>query len=181
MNLHDTPLDQIGSSAHGHYKVAEKAAGKAEEHYKSAGIYLKHAKLRVLKTRGLTWPRWLADHCPISKSRADEIIAISDGRMAPDHAATKQQAYRDNQKEAGPLKTKGNSGQFTERSADRSEKPNENNERQPYQQSHAQPDPVREAEDINAQAHADRLRVLKNRINNATEEQLAQIEGIFNV
>ena len=71
MNLLDTPLDQIGTSAHGHYRAAEKAAGKAEEHYKSAGIYLKHAKLRVLKTKGLTWERWLKDNCPISRSRAD--------------------------------------------------------------------------------------------------------------
>ena len=40
MDLANTPLDQIGASALGHYKVAEKAATKAEEHYKSAGIYL---------------------------------------------------------------------------------------------------------------------------------------------
>jgi len=171
MNLHDTPLDQIGSSAHGHYKVAEKAVVKAEEHYKSAGIYLKHAKLRVLKTRGLTWERWLLDHCPISRRRADEVIEISDGRKAPDAEAVRHKTYREEQK----------AQQTGARAPDRSEKPNENNERQYNQQSHAQPDPVREAEDINAQAHADRLRVLKNRINNATEEQLAQIEGIFNV
>ena len=151
MNLHDTPLDQIGSSAHGHYKVAEKAAGKAEEHYKSAGIYLKHAKLRVLKTRGLTWPRWLADHCPISRRRADEVIAISDGRMSPDYHT---QAAR---QERAAAKSGG-------QPANRPEKPNENNERQSYQQTHAA-----------------RLRVLKNRINNATEEQLSQIEGILKV
>ena len=169
MNLHDTPLDQIGASAHGHYKVAEKAAGKAEEHYKSAGIYLKHAKLRVLKTRGLTWPRWLSDHCPISRARADEVISISDGRMSPDAPAARHKAYREQKTEAA---------ETAARAANRPEKPNENNEGQVHQKS---PDPVKEAEDINAQAHANRLRVLKNRINNATEEQLAQIEGIFNV
>jgi len=169
MDLLDTPLDQIGASAHGHYKVAEKAAGKAEEHYKSAGIYLKHAKLRVLKTRGLTWPRWLADNCPIGKSRADEVIAISDGRKTVEAEADRVREWREKQKAAR---------ETTARTANRPEKPNENNERQVHQKSF---DPVKEAEDINSQAHADRLRVLKNRINNATEEQLAQIEGIFNV
>ena len=132
MNMLDTPLEQIGASAHGHYTVAEKAAGKAEEHYKSAGIYLKpeHAKLRVLKTRGLTWERWLLDNCPIGKSRADEVIAISDGRMSPDAPAERHKAYREKQKEARAP---------TARAADRPEKPNENNESRSYVQPKAAP------------------------------------------
>lgn len=136
MNMLDTPLEQLGASAHGHYTVAEKAAGKAEEHYKSAGIYLKHAKLRVLKTQGLTWPRWLADNCPIGKSRADEVIAISDGRMSPDAPAERHKAYREQKKETA---------ETAARAANRPEKPNENNERQFEQQS---PDPVKEAEEV---------------------------------
>lgn len=167
MNLTETPLDQIGASALGHYKVAEKAAGKAEEHYKSAGIYLKHAKLRVLKTRGLTWPRWLADNCPIGKSRADEVIAISDGRIdLTEHRAKDAERKREARKNDRDVP------------AGRPEKPNVFNEGPSKQQSF---DPVKEAEDINAQARANLLRVLKNRINNATEEQLAQVKGIFNV
>ena len=127
MNLHDTPLDQLGASAHGHYTVAEKAAGKAEEHYKSAGIYLKHAKLRVLKTRGLTWERWLMDHCPISRRRADEVIEISDGRKAPDAEAVRHKTYREEQK----------AQQTGARAPDRPEKPNENNEMPPHVQPEA--------------------------------------------
>lgn len=173
MNLVSTPLEQIGASAHGHYKVAEKASGKAEEHYKSAGIYLKHAKLRVLKTRGLTWERWLLDNCPISRRRADEVIEISDGRKTVDHAAVKQKEYREEQATA--------SAQTGERSPDRSEKPNDFNETPRNQQSQPTQDPVREAEDINAKAHADRIRALKTRISTATEDQLDQIEGILNV
>tara|TARA_B110000211_G_scaffold186859_1_gene212194 strand:- start:68 stop:589 length:522 start_codon:yes stop_codon:yes gene_type:complete len=128
MNMLDTPLEQIGASAHGHYTVAAKAAGKAEEHYKSAGIYLKHAKLRVLKTRGLTWERWLMGHCPIGKSRADEVIAISDGTKTQEElreqANARDRAYREKQREE-----RDNSRRTT---ADRPEKPNENNERRPY-------------------------------------------------
>lgn len=174
MNLAETPLDQIGSAADGHYRAAEKAAGKAEEHYRSAGIYLKHAKLRVLKTRGLTWERWLKDHCPISRSRADEVIAISDGRQTVEEAKqrhTDRHAREREEREAGKAA-------MAERSADRPEKPNVFNEGPSKQQSF---DPVKEAEDIQAKAHESRLRVIKNRLNGATEDQLKQIEDILNV
>lgn len=192
MDLSGTPLDQVGASAHAHYKAAEKAAGKAEEHYKSAGIYLKSAKLRVLKTKGLTWERWLRDHCPISRSRADEVIAISDGRMDPGYHTQAAREERQ-EKKSDPLKTKENSGQSAGQPADRPEKPNENNEgpSQPSASEQSSPkpehkpepetDPVKEAEDINAKAHAQRIRVLKSRLDKATEDQLQQIEGIFNV
>jgi len=117
------------------------------------GIYLKSAKLRVLKTKGLTWERWLRDHCPISRHRADEVIAISDGRMAPDACAERQKAYRERQKEAQ---------QSGERSPDRPGKPNDFNEGsskpQPKPKAEPETDPVKEAEDINAKAHAQRIR-----------------------
>jgi hypothetical protein len=146
MDLSDTPLDQIGASAHAHYKTATKAEGKANEHYKSCGIYLKSAKLRVLKTRGLTWPQWLKDHCPISRARADEVIAISDGRKDPDAPAERQKEYRERQKEEA---------KSAERSANPPEKPNENNEgpqkaqsspKSPEPPHQHEEDPVKEAE-----------------------------------
>lgn len=180
MDLSNTPLDQVGTSAHAHYKAAEKAAGKSEEHYKAAGIYLKAAKLRVLKTKGLTWERWLKDHCPISRSRADEVIAISDGRKTVEEnrerAREGMKATRTKQAE------EANRRNVT---ADRSEKPNDFNDGPSKEQSspetEPESDPVKEAEDINAKAHAQRIRVLRSRIAQATEDQLQQIEGILNV
>lgn len=138
MNLNDTPLDQVGASAHAHYKTAEKAAGKAEEHYKSAGIYLKAAHKRVLYTRGLTWPQWLAEHCPIGKSRAYEVIAIADGRKTVDEDRqrhTERHAREREEREASRAA-------MSERSDNQPEKHNEINERQPYAQRRVQPDAV---------------------------------------
>ncbi|SEN61550.1 hypothetical protein SAMN04488077_1222 [Roseovarius tolerans] len=182
MDLSDTPLDQMGASAHAHYKVAEKAQGKAEEHYKSAGIYLSEAKRRVLRTRGMTFEKFLAEHCPIGKSRAYEVIAIADGTKTEEEV----RARSNESSKAAHAKTRDDAKAYRRCSADdQPEKPNENNERASTKQSRPQPepqaDPVKEAEDINAKAHAQRIRVLKSRLDNATEDQLQQIEGILNV
>jgi len=141
MDLTATPLDQLGSHAHGHYRAAEKAKEKAEQNYVSAGIYLKEAKRRVLNTRGLTFERWLKDHCPISRSRAYEVIAIADGTKTVEEV-----------REATNERKKKHRAEASVRSgtANRSEKPNENNDRPTK-------DVVREAENI-ANAHHDALR-----------------------
>lgn len=167
MDLSSYDLSSLGSHAHGHYKAAEKHKEKAEQQYLSAGLYLKEAKQRVLKTRGLTWEKWLKDHCPISRRRADEVIMIADGRTTVEEMREsnrqKQQQSRENRRDVTP---------------DRPEKPNENNER-PVQDS--QPDPVREAEEINENALEDRIKACKRKLNFATPEQLDQIERILNV
>lgn len=172
MDLSETPLDQVGASAHAHYKVAEKAASKAEEHYKSAGIYLKAAKLRVLKTRGLTWERWLKDHCPISRSRADEVIAISDGTKSQDEvreqANARDRAYKERQREE-----RDNSRRAT---ADRPEKSNENNERpKQTQASPEEADAVKEAEAA-AKAHDKILQEVINLVRKQDTQSLHQIK-----
>lgn len=106
-------LQQLGAQAHGHYRAAEKAAEKAEQHYKSAGIILLDAKEKVLKTRGLTWPRFLAENCPIGRSRADEIIMIANGEKTYEQTVERHREKRARQKSA-------------ERPANRPEKPREN-------------------------------------------------------
>ena len=136
MDLTDTSLEQVGSSARGHYTVAEKAEAKAEEHYKSCGIYLKHAKLRVLKIKGLTWEKFLKDHFSIeqpdgsikilSRRRSDEIIAIGDGSKTLEQLRETNK----NKKRKSREKAKEEEGDQTRRDVtpDCPEKVNENNE-----------------------------------------------------
>jgi len=84
MELQATPLDQLGASAHGHYKVAEKHTDKASQQYLSAGLYLAEAKQRLDLRKNpdapMNFAEFLLKYCPIGKSRAYEVIAIADGR-----------------------------------------------------------------------------------------------------
>lgn len=73
-------LDALGRQAHAHIITGDKAKDKAEQHYKSAGLYLIEAKARVERTKGLTWVQSLVNNCPVGKSRSYELIAIADGR-----------------------------------------------------------------------------------------------------
>ncbi|MER9581461.1 hypothetical protein [Mesorhizobium sp. M0276] len=96
MNFDDTTVEQLGAQAYGHYKAGEKNYAKAMEHAKSAGLYLIEAKKRVGTGKFVAF---LADHCPISKSRAYEFIAIADGRKSPTAEADRVREWR--QKQAG--------------------------------------------------------------------------------
>src|SRR4051794_17060014 len=76
------PLDTLGGTIKAHIAAGDKATDKAEEHYKAAGLHLSEAKERVSRTKGLTWPAFLGKHCEIGRRRADELIAIADGRTS---------------------------------------------------------------------------------------------------
>jgi phage N-6-adenine-methyltransferase len=76
------PLDTLGGTIKAHIAAGDKATGKAEEHYKAAGIHLSEAKERVAKIKGQTWPAFLIKHCQIGRRRADELISIADGRTS---------------------------------------------------------------------------------------------------
>jgi hypothetical protein len=74
------PLDTLGGTIKAHIAAGDKAADKAEEHYKAAGIHLGEAKERVAHTKGLTWSAFLIKNCSIGSRRADELISIAEGR-----------------------------------------------------------------------------------------------------
>ena len=61
--------------------AADKAAharGKAEQFYIAAGLHLK--KLKAAKPETETWEDYVERHCHIGIRRAQELIAIADGR-----------------------------------------------------------------------------------------------------
>ncbi|CAH1649578.1 hypothetical protein [Chelatococcus asaccharovorans] len=74
------PLEALAGTIRAHISAGDKAIDKAEQHYKAAGIHLMEAKERVKQTPGLTWPAYLHSHCQLQRRRADELIAIAEGR-----------------------------------------------------------------------------------------------------
>ncbi len=81
----DMPLDLLGRTAKAHVERGDKALGKAEDHFKAAGIHLLEAKKRIQAGangddgNALTFDAFLAEH-NIGRSRAYEFIAIASGK-----------------------------------------------------------------------------------------------------
>jgi hypothetical protein len=57
---------------------AAQAYSKAEQYYIAAGLHLK--KLQATKPDEVTWKRYVEKYCKIGIRRAQELIAIADGR-----------------------------------------------------------------------------------------------------
>lgn len=74
------PLDTLAATIKAHIARGDASIEKAEQHYKAAGIHLMEAKEQVRRRKDITWPAFLIQHCEIRRSRADELIAIADGR-----------------------------------------------------------------------------------------------------
>lgn len=103
------PLDTLGATIRAHIEKGDASIEKAEQHYKSAGLHLAEAKARVKQTPGLTWPRFLLEHCQIRRARADELIMIADGRTTLADLRMKKaesvRAMRERQREDLPLRS----------------------------------------------------------------------------
>ncbi|MBB6299423.1 hypothetical protein [Rhizobium leucaenae] len=112
------PLDTLGATIRAHVDKGDASIEKAEQHYKAAGIHLAEAKDRVKQTPGLTWPRFLTEHCQIRRARADELIMIADGRTTLADLRMKKaesvRAVRQRQKEDLPLRSGGSVPAITE-------------------------------------------------------------------
>lgn len=77
------PLDTLGGTIKAHIAAGDKASGKAEEHYKAAGLLLLEAKQRLpLESPGTKWTAYLVGTCRLQTSRAYELIAIAEGRTS---------------------------------------------------------------------------------------------------
>ena len=164
MELSTYTLETLGSYALGHYKAAEKHKEKSEQQYISAGIYLKEANKRCLKTRGLSFRKFLIDHCQISYSRAYEVIAIADGTKTVEEVrkdnAARQSAKRQRDTTVRDVTDK------------QPKKPNENN---------GSYDEVIEEAEKHGGDEASRLRkVLTSYVNKATLQQLQAMERAYN-
>ena len=88
-NYAELNLAQLGAHASAHVTAGDKAHDKAEQHFTSAGLYLKEAKERVERAEEMTWAEYLFKHCRIGKSRSYELIAIADGRKTAEEIREK--------------------------------------------------------------------------------------------
>ncbi|UVK36828.1 hypothetical protein LHFGNBLO_003791 [Mesorhizobium sp. AR10] len=85
MSFDDTSLEQLGAQAYAHYKAGERSNQRAIDHAKSSGLYLAEAKRRIdvavpYGQRTMVWTKFLADHCPIKRTRAEQLISVATGR-----------------------------------------------------------------------------------------------------
>lgn len=109
MTFDDTSLDQLGAHADAHYVAGKKANDKASQHLQSCGLYLVEAKRRVALRKDMTWPQYLRDHCPTikSRSRADEVIAIVEGRTTVEETRERKATSVRKSRERSPLRSGG--------------------------------------------------------------------------
>jgi hypothetical protein len=87
----------------------DAACDGAEKCFKQAGAYLK--ELKQCKPTHLTWELFVRDTCDLGRSRADELIALAEGRttLGKVRAATATRAKRHRQRHAPPLRNGGSS------------------------------------------------------------------------
>jgi hypothetical protein len=71
-------IPQVAKAVRALIAKGDKAAEKAEQYYKAAGLHLK--ELKENKPDGVTWEAFVKEECGISRERADELIRIGDGR-----------------------------------------------------------------------------------------------------
>lgn len=74
------PIEAVGREIKVRIEAGDKAMDKAEQHYIAAGIQLAEAKKRLRETGEMRWSAFLFSHARIQRRRADELIAIADGR-----------------------------------------------------------------------------------------------------
>lgn len=115
------PLPQLAQQIDGHHTAAERQLQKAEDHYKSAGLYLIEARRRIQsgETKDFkTFSAFCVGGCRVGKSRAYEMIAIAEERTSLEEIREKNAkantVYRERQRpsrdghEANSLTPQGN-------------------------------------------------------------------------
>jgi hypothetical protein len=73
------PIRQLSRTITVLIEKGNKAAGKAEQFYKAAGLHLKTLKERM--PNGETWEQFVKDKCGVSYQRAYELICLADGKI----------------------------------------------------------------------------------------------------
>ena len=63
-----------------HYKEGKKAVEAAEEHYKAAGKHIAECKKLFKRETNLTWAQFCKEKFDLTAQRANQLIALSDGR-----------------------------------------------------------------------------------------------------
>jgi hypothetical protein len=85
------PLGTLSGLVKASIAAGDKALDKAEQHYKSAGMYLLEAKKRLpVEQPGKMFGASIVGECRMSTSRAYELIAIAEGRLTLEEIRAKK-------------------------------------------------------------------------------------------
>ena len=94
-------LRDLGMRAQVHISKGDKAFGKAEDYYRTAGVHLLDAREHIKRTKEMTWADFLSAY-KISETRARDYIAIANGTKTLDEiravAREGMRALRDRRK-----------------------------------------------------------------------------------
>lgn len=152
-------LPALGASAYASIQRGDVSKQRAEDLYKSAGLYLAEAKRRVAKRKDMTWPQYLLAHCNVGQSRANEIIMIADGRTTLEDV---REGFRVRQAACKARTVHRDHGETS-----------------PNPKRKQQSDPVSEARDTVNHARTARLACIKSQLNALTDDQLSHIEQVI--
>ncbi|QAY95109.1 hypothetical protein CWB41_04675 [Methylovirgula ligni] len=167
-------LEPLGTEIRSRLDLAEKALGKAEDHYKAAGLQLIEVKKRIAAggpdgDGASTFEAFLKQHA-IGRSRAYDMIAIADGRKTLEgiRAKTAQRvaAHADRSRTALASVSNGQSAKLRKKA-----------ERGAELASREERDSVERQRDMQADELAARLAMLL--LSSTTPEALRQIRDVL--
>lgn len=76
------PLGTLCGLVKASLDAGDRALDKAEQHYKTAGLYLIEARKRLpIESPGKKFTAYIVGECRLQTSRAYELIAIAEGRL----------------------------------------------------------------------------------------------------
>jgi hypothetical protein len=85
------PLGTLSGLVKASIAAGDKALDKAEQHYKSAGLYLIEARERLpIEEPGKRFTAYIVGECRMKPSRAYELIAIAEGRLTLEEIRAKK-------------------------------------------------------------------------------------------
>jgi hypothetical protein len=85
------PLGTLSGLVKASLAAGDKALDKAEQHYKTAGLYLIEARERLpIEQPGKRFTAYIVGECRLQTSRAYELIAIAEGRLTVEEIRAKK-------------------------------------------------------------------------------------------
>lgn len=73
-------IEHLGATIKARIEKADKYLKDSEDHYISAGLILRDARIKVQRRTDITWAGFCAEHCHITQRRANDYIRMVEGK-----------------------------------------------------------------------------------------------------
>ena len=168
-------LEQLGTQAHGHFKAGEKHNDRAEAQMVSAGVLLLEAQEKIRLRKDINFAKFLLDFCPIGKTRAYEIIAISNGTKTYEQVTQRRSMFRDKERQEREERREQESDRngLSARAEYQPEKANENNK---SPKSEPKAAPIKAIKTIAEEAHEALLKDVLAKVRKLSTQQLIALD-----